>query len=67
MSHYIFMMGTIKNWMKSLMTGNALTKALKEQGYKNPESWGAETFDAEFSFSISKVGRDYRPSPSRVK
>ena len=26
---------------------NALTKALKEQGYKNPESWGAETFDAE--------------------
>jgi hypothetical protein len=25
----------------------ALTKALKEQGYKNPESWGAETFEAE--------------------
>ena len=24
----------------------ALTKALKEQGYKNPESWGAETFEA---------------------
>jgi len=25
----------------------ALAKALKEQGYKNPESWGAETFGAE--------------------
>ena len=25
----------------------ALTKALKEQGYKNPESWGAETYSGK--------------------